>query len=79
MALTKIRLGTNEDGSPQWHYISDGPVVLTGPIRGSVTLPDGTVVDVTDEVVEAASDAQAAAIGAAIDERNVAEGVIANG
>ena len=55
MALTRTRLGTNEDGSPHFHYASDGdkPVVFTGPnISGSVTLPDGTVYDVTPDFVE---------------------------
>ena len=28
-------------------------VILTGPITGTVTLADGTVVDVTDPVIEA--------------------------
>ena len=31
--------------------MSDKHVVLTGPIRGSVTLPDGTEVNVTDKVI----------------------------
>ena len=66
MSLQKIRLGTNEDGTPQYHYISDGAVVLTGAATGTVTLPDGTEVDVTDTVVEAKSPEHAEQIAAAI-------------
>lgn len=56
------------------HYISDGPVVLTGPITGNVTLPDGTVVNATPAVVEVADEAQAAALSDAIGARHQAEG-----
>lgn len=53
MALQKINVGTNEDGSPRWHYISDGHVVLTGPENsGVVALADGTEYDVSPEVIE---------------------------
>lgn len=55
MAVTKIRLGTNEDGSPHYLYQSDDPtkaLVLTGPITGAVTLPDGTEYDVTEPLIE---------------------------
>lgn len=41
-------------------------VVLTGPITGTVTLEDGTVVDVTREAVAANSPEQAAEIAHAI-------------
>ncbi len=54
--MQKINSGTNEDGSVRWHYISDGHVVLTGPIAGGVTLSDGTEYDVTPEVIEVAED-----------------------
>ena len=57
MALTKTRLGTNEDGSPQYHYASDGHVVVTGPhISGTVTTADGTVYDISDLVTEVAEE-----------------------
>jgi hypothetical protein len=74
MTIQKIRLGTNEDGSPMYHYECDGPVVLTGPIQGTVTLPDGTEVDVTDTIIEVESDEQGVAVAEAIAERHVAEG-----
>jgi hypothetical protein len=74
MALTKIRLGTNEDGTPLYHYIADGPVVFTGVARGLVTLPDGTEVDVTDDFVEVASEAEALVLSDAIGQKFVDEG-----
>jgi hypothetical protein len=61
VALTITR---NPDGST--HIESDGHVVLTGPIRGSVVLGDGSVVDVTAEAVEADSQEHAAEIAHAI-------------
>ena len=45
---------------------SDGPVVLTGPTQGPVTLPSGEVVDVTAAAVEARDEAHAAEIAHAI-------------
>ena len=72
--IQKIRLGTNEDGTPLYHYIADGPVVFTGPITGEVTLPDGREVDVTEPFVEVADDAEALALSDAIGARHVAEG-----
>lgn len=66
MALTVTRLGTNEDGTPQYHYHSDGHVVITGPATGEVTLADGSVVDVTAPVIEADSPEHAVAIADAI-------------
>lgn len=36
----------------QAHYESEGHVILTGPIQGSLTLEDGTEYDVSDAVVE---------------------------
>jgi hypothetical protein len=42
--------------------------VLTGPITGTVTLPDGTEVDVTDPVVMVDSQAMADAVAAAVGE-----------
>lgn len=43
-------------------------VVLTGPITGAVTLEDGSVVDVTQPVVEASDEWHAAQIAHAIGE-----------
>lgn len=72
--IQKIRLGTNEDGTPLYHYIADGPVVFTGPITGEVTLPDGRVVDVTEPFVEVADADDALALSDAIGARHVEEG-----
>jgi hypothetical protein len=55
MALHKIRLGNNEDGTPHYLYQQDDPsipLVFTGPISGTVETPDGTVYDVTEPVIE---------------------------
>lgn len=48
--------------------------VLTGPIQGTVTLPDGTEVDVTPFVVEVASKEQADQVAHAIGLRYQSEG-----
>lgn len=77
MGLQKIRLGTNEDGTPQWLYSNDDPkahLVITGPITGDVTLKDGTTVNVTDAVIEVKSEKQALAVSDAIGQRYVEEG-----
>jgi len=56
MAITKTFLGLNEDGSPHFHYsCPDGHVVFTGPAYGPVTTSDGTVYDVSEQVIEVAS------------------------
>lgn len=65
MALIKTRLGTNEDGTPLFHY-SGEHVVITGAATGSVELPDGSTVDVTDAVIEADSPEHAQEIADAI-------------
>lgn len=55
MALHKFNVGTNPDGSQRFQYVQDDrrvPVVVTGPITGTVTLPDGSVYDVTADVIE---------------------------
>ncbi len=52
---------------------SDGHVLLTGPIQGTVTLDDGTVVDVTQPVISV-SDERAAEIAHKIGLRYAAEG-----
>lgn len=48
--------------------------VYTGPIRGSVTLADGTVVHVGPDVIEVASPGQGAEVAHLIGERHQAEG-----
>lgn len=53
MTITKTRLGTNEDGTPLYHYdCPDGHVVITGPITGTVETKDGTVYNVDEHVIE---------------------------
>jgi hypothetical protein len=54
MAITKTYLGQNEDGTPHFHFASDGHVVITGPAYGHVTTSDGTAYDVSDQVIEVA-------------------------
>jgi hypothetical protein len=54
VTLTKTYLGLNEDGTPHYHYQSDGHVVWTGPAYGPVTTSDGTVYDVSEPVIEVA-------------------------
>ena len=49
-------------------------VVLTGPIAGSVLLPDGTEVDVSAPIVEVADQATADAVAHAIAVRYRDEG-----
>ena len=74
--MHKIRLGTNEDGTPLWHYQFDPDevAVFTGPITGTVTLPDGQVVDVSDTFVAVPDQATADAVSDAIGQRHVEEG-----
>lgn len=74
MTITKTRLGTSEDGTPLYHYESDGHVVLTGPIVGTVKLANGTEVDVTDAVIEVPSEKAAAEVVHLIGKRYAAEG-----
>ena len=49
------------------------PLVITGPIAGNVTLPDGTVYDVTEAVIEVAPGDELL-VSDAIGSRHVAEG-----
>jgi hypothetical protein len=53
--------------------VSTGHVVLTGPITGTVTLTDGTVVDVTQPVIEVEAD-HAAEVADLIGQRYADEG-----
>lgn len=56
MTLQRFLIGTNPDGTPRWHYVSDGHVVVTDPAAsGPVTLNDGTTYDVTPDVIEVQS------------------------
>lgn len=59
MSLTKTLTDrTDDNGRPVIEYAFDNEdgqwegVLLTGPAKGSVTLADGTVYDVTPEVIE---------------------------
>jgi hypothetical protein len=54
VTISKTYLGQNEDGSPHFHYASDGHVVVTGKAYGPVTCSDGTVYDVSEQVIEVA-------------------------
>lgn len=56
--MRKELLGTNEDGSPHYHYIAEKGerVVITGPIVAALTVSDGTVYDVSDPVVAVADE-----------------------
>lgn len=56
-----LEITRDEDGRIV-HIHSDGHVLLTGPIRGTVTLDDGTVVDVTPDVIEVSGPVEAAQI-----------------
>jgi hypothetical protein len=76
MSVTKIRLGTKDDGTPLFHYVQDDPtksVVFTGPVTGAVELPDGTVYDVSDELIEV-EPGHELLVGDAIGDRHVADG-----
>lgn len=76
MAVTKIRLGTKDDGTPLFHYLQDDPtkaVVFTGPVAGVVELPDGTTYDVTDELIEV-EPGHELLVSDAIGDKHVAEG-----
>jgi len=53
---------------------SDGHIVKTGPIRGFVTLEDGTVYDINDEWIEVASPDHGAEVAHLIALRHVEDG-----
>jgi hypothetical protein len=72
--ITKTRLGTNEDGTPLFHYHSDGHVVLTGPISGTVTTEDGTTYDIGPDLIEVASPQHALEVSDLIGQRHEADG-----
>ena len=52
MAMTKEFLGLNDDGTPHFHYKTDGHALLTGKVYGNFTMEDGTVYDVSDAIIE---------------------------
>lgn len=68
-----IRYHRNADGMVI-HIECDGHLVMTGPIRGTVTCADGTIVDVTGPGLEATTPAQAAEIAHLIGLRYATEG-----
>lgn len=84
MPIEKIRLGTNEDGTPHFLFRAvnddgtpnpDAHLVYTGPnISGAVDLPDGSTVDVSELFTEAESPEHALAISDAVGRRFEDEG-----
>ena len=74
MTLSKTYSHQNPDGTAHYVYASDKPLVYTGPISGLVTLPDGTVYDVTEAVIEVESEEHAAHVSDAIGKRYAVEG-----
>lgn len=74
MALDISVDGFNPDGSPHLVIVSDGHVVMTGPITGQVTTSDGTLYDVTDPFIEVASEEHALQISDAIGAMHVSAG-----
>lgn len=76
MTVHMTRLGTNDDGSPHYHIYSDDPtkaLVWTGPIMGTVVLPDGTGYDITAPMIEV-EPGHELLVSDAIGERHQAEG-----
>lgn len=73
MTLTKTNIGTNDDGTPRYHFHSDGHVVYSGPITGHVETADGTRYDVSDHFVEV-HPGHADEVAHLIGERYAAEG-----
>lgn len=69
MAIKKTFLGVNEDGSPHFHYESDGHLVLTGPHYGLISVEDGTEYDISDPVIEVDSHEHGIQVANAIDAR----------
>lgn len=77
MALVKTNIGTTPDGRPLFHYHQTDPavpVVVVGPLTGTVTTSDGTTYDVTPEVIEVASEEHAAEVAHEVALRYEAEG-----
>lgn len=74
MAITRTYVGLNSDGSPHYGYESDGHVVVTGPIYGTVTTGDGVSYDVSDSVIEVQTPAHAVEVARLVGERHAAQG-----
>lgn len=74
MSLTVTKVGTNEDGTPLYHYQSDGHVVFTGPVTGPVTTADGTTYEVSPAVIEVASPEHAVEVADLIAQRHMTDG-----
>lgn len=66
-----IRVEVLDDGT--LHYVSDGHVVVTGPVEGTVDV-DGVRVNVSPAVIEVDTAEKAAAVADAIGEKLQAEG-----
>lgn len=68
-----INVGTNEDGTPHLLYHAPGEHVIITPdsVSGSVTLPDGSTVDVSARVVVCDSQEHAVEVAAAIEEQHL--------
>jgi hypothetical protein len=56
MAITRTYTGQNPDGTPHFDIVADGPVILTGPVKGYITTADGTIYDVNEQFIEVAAD-----------------------
>lgn len=69
MAMQRIRVGTNEDGSPHYLYRGENVVFTGTQTSGVVTLEDGSEVDITEPFVEANDLEHAEAIATAIDKQ----------
>ena len=68
--------GINLDGTPHYHWRQTNPdarVVYTGPITGTVTLPNGRTYDVTPAFIEVTAGDENA-VAHAIGERHATEG-----
>lgn len=48
--LTKT-LSEGPDGKPRWNYSDAEHVMLTGPVAGPVRTADGSIYDLTDDVI----------------------------
>lgn len=65
--------GFNEDGTPRLHIVSDGHVVLTGNIVGTVEV-GGKVIDVSAPAIEVESPEEGLLVSDAIGARHIAQG-----
>ncbi len=58
MTITKTPIGVNADGTLRFNYDydghPDGGQLITGPVNGTITLSDGTVYNITPEIIEVA-------------------------